>query len=102
MTKKRKKKRKEKKKIMSFILATNVVASQPPKQRPTGTPHARAKIRRLQSVTIINWVIFSIITTRFIKWRKCDNNVIIIINLLLQQQPLEPGGGTGGRTPEKT
>ena len=28
---------------MSFILATNVVASQPPERRPTGTPHARAK-----------------------------------------------------------
>ena len=36
-------KRKEKKeKIMTFIVATNVVASRPPERRPTGTPHARA------------------------------------------------------------
>ena len=27
-----------------FIAATNVVASQPPKRRPTGMPHACAKI----------------------------------------------------------
>ena len=29
--------------IMSFLVATNVVASRPPERRPTGTPHARAK-----------------------------------------------------------
>ena len=29
---------------MKFIVATNIVASQPPKRRPTGTPTARAKI----------------------------------------------------------
>ena len=40
--KKKKKKRKEKKKIMTFIVATNVIASRPPECRPTGTPHARA------------------------------------------------------------
>ena len=28
------------KKIMTFIVATNVVASRPPERRPTGTPHA--------------------------------------------------------------
>ena len=27
---------------MTFIVATNVVASRPPERRPTGTPHARA------------------------------------------------------------
>ena len=42
--KKEKKKKKEKEKIMTFIVATNVVASRPPERRPTGTPHARAKI----------------------------------------------------------
>ena len=31
-------------KIMRFIVATNVVASGPPKRRPTGTPYAHAKI----------------------------------------------------------
>ena len=30
-------------KIMTFILVTNVVASQLPERRPTGTPTARAK-----------------------------------------------------------
>ena len=29
---------------MTFIVATNVIASRPPEHRPTGTPHACAKI----------------------------------------------------------
>ena len=29
---------------MSFLVATNIVASRAPKRWPTGTPHARAKI----------------------------------------------------------
>ena len=29
---------------MMFLGATNVIASRPPERRPTGTPHARAKI----------------------------------------------------------
>ena len=33
---------KRKEKIMTFKVATNVVASQPPERRPTGTPSARA------------------------------------------------------------
>ena len=37
-------KRKIKEKIMSFLVATNVVASRPPERRPTGTPHARANL----------------------------------------------------------
>ena len=41
--KEKKEKRKKKKKIMTFIVATNVIASRPPERRPTGTPHARAK-----------------------------------------------------------
>ena len=28
---------------MTFIVATNVIASRPPERRPTGTPHAHAK-----------------------------------------------------------
>ena len=31
---------------MTFIVATNVIASRPPKRRPTGTPHARANRRQ--------------------------------------------------------
>ena len=34
--------KRKKKKIMTFIVATNVIASRPPERRPTGTPHARA------------------------------------------------------------
>ena len=37
----KKKKKKRKKKIMTFIVATNVIASRPPERRPTGTPTAR-------------------------------------------------------------
>ena len=40
--KEKKEKRKQKKKIMTFIVATNVIASRPPEGRATGTPHARA------------------------------------------------------------
>ena len=36
------KRKKKKEKIMSFLVATNVVASRPPERGPTGTPHARA------------------------------------------------------------
>ena len=41
---KKEKVKKKNNKIMTFIVATNVVASQPPEHQPTGTPHARAKI----------------------------------------------------------
>ena len=34
-------------KIMTFIVATNVIASRPPERRPTRTPHARANKKRL-------------------------------------------------------
>ena len=37
------KKKKKREKIMTFIVATNVVASRPPERRPTGTSHACAK-----------------------------------------------------------
>ena len=39
----REKRKKKEKKIITFMVATNVVASRPPKHRPTGTPHALAK-----------------------------------------------------------
>ena len=29
---------------MSFLVATKVIASRPPKHQPTGTPHARANL----------------------------------------------------------
>ena len=37
------------KKIMMFLVATNVVASQPPERQPTVMPTARTKITRLLS-----------------------------------------------------
>ena len=36
-------KEKKKEKIMTFIVATNIIASRPPERRPTGTPHSRPK-----------------------------------------------------------
>ena len=42
--KKEKKRKKKTEKIMSFLVATNVVASRPPERRSTGTPHARANV----------------------------------------------------------
>ena len=36
----------EKRNIMMFIVATNVIASRPPKRQPTGTPSARANLSR--------------------------------------------------------
>ena len=36
--------KKKEKKIMTFIVATKVIASRPPERRPTGTPHARANL----------------------------------------------------------
>ena len=41
--------KKEKEKIMTFIVATKVVASRPPERRPTGTPTARAKSKYFDS-----------------------------------------------------
>ena len=43
----KKKKREKKEKIMTLIVATNVIASQPPERRVTGTLTACAKIERL-------------------------------------------------------
>ena len=41
--KSRRRRNKTREKKMLFIVATNVVASRPPEQRPTGTPHTRSK-----------------------------------------------------------
>ena len=42
------KRKKKKEKIMSFLVATNVVASRLPERRPTGTPYARANCHTLR------------------------------------------------------
>ena len=44
---------------MSLLVATNVVASRPPKRRPTGTPHARAKRKEKNGVFSGHYVIAS-------------------------------------------
>ena len=41
------KEKKREKKIMTFIVATNVVASRPPECQPIGTLHARAKMAEM-------------------------------------------------------
>ena len=48
---------------MTFIVATNVVASGPPERRPTGMPHARAnlmfdKLKFLPNI-VLSLMIFS-------------------------------------------
>ena len=40
----KKEKKEKRKKIMTFIVATNVIASRPAERRPTGAPHARANV----------------------------------------------------------
>ena len=49
------KKRGEKKKIKTFLEATNVVASRPPKRRPTGTPTARANEFHTFRIFVKGW-----------------------------------------------
>ena len=44
---------------MTFIVATNVVASRPPERQPTGTPHARAKLIRYRMEDIWTLGLFS-------------------------------------------
>ena len=40
-------------KIMTFIVATNVIANRPPERRRTGTPHARANRRKEEGMLIL-------------------------------------------------
>ena len=66
MTEKNGKKEKKGKKIMTFLLATNVVASRPPEQRPTGTATARANtILATHSETNMNEVVASSLDLAF-------------------------------------
>ena len=39
---------------MTFLVATNVVASWPPERQPTGMPHARAKNKIFLQVDRLN------------------------------------------------
>ena len=56
--KRKKRKEKRKKKIMTFIVATNVVASRLPERRPTGTPHARANIANVAQNVVLSVNVF--------------------------------------------
>ena len=42
---------------MTFIVATNVIASRPPERRPTGTPHACANLKTETPLGIQNFQI---------------------------------------------
>ena len=47
---------------MTFIVATNVIASRPPERRPTGTPHARAKKGRTHKHTnLVTWSLLELL-----------------------------------------
>ena len=45
--KEKEKKKRKKEKKMSFLVATNVVASRLPERQPTGTPHACANFTEI-------------------------------------------------------
>ena len=52
------KKRRRKTREISFLVATNVIASWLPKRRPAGTPHARAKIWNIQNLGKIGNIMY--------------------------------------------
>ena len=52
---------------MTFIVATNVVASRPPERRPTGTPHARANLTDFLITLLILTVLDPEIVFSFLK-----------------------------------
>ena len=53
--------------MMMSMVANNVIASQPPKCRPTGTPHARANFSIFKYVGTVYFVVYlSKIVQRFI------------------------------------
>ena len=56
---------------MTFIVATNVIASRPPERRPTGTPHSRAKKTTDLWPFYPHWAIF---------WRKLLMKTFTIIS----------------------
>ena len=41
--------------IMTFIVATNVIASRLPERRPTGTPHTRANTGHLTDASALKF-----------------------------------------------
>ena len=47
---------------MTFIVATNVIASRPPEYRPTGTPHARAnfKLTKYSRWKSSGWLVYDL------------------------------------------
>ena len=65
--KKKKKKKKKRKKIMTFIVATNVIASRPPERRPTGTPHARANMSKSDREIVVE--LGNLVPSRIFCWQ---------------------------------
>ena len=59
-------------KIMTFIVTTNIV-SRPPERRPTGTPHARAKI-------FLNLLTLSLKYLGFQEWLLLYANKSLVVN----------------------
>ena len=49
---------------MTFIVATNVIASRPPERRPTGTPYARAKMPWTEAPSFVSMSLFVSLFTR--------------------------------------
>ena len=69
------KKEKKRKKIMLFIVATNIVASQPPTRRPTGTRHTLANICShviFVVRTITNMQLFQCVMLLYIRKKMSD------------------------------
>ena len=69
---------------MTFIVATNVIASRPPERPPTGTPHAHANIR-MRSKFI------HVLTTK--AWAQVEllaNTKDTYLNMLLLLQEISP------------
>ena len=53
---------------MTFIVATNVIASRPPERRPTGTLHARAKSLQLIYLLVAPHMKVAIPAVHTYKW----------------------------------
>ena len=61
---------------MTFIVATNVVATRPPERRPTGTPHAQAKKSGIPTTSVKSIFADQILLqyNKNIKNNNCNNN----------------------------
>ena len=80
---KRSRQRKNGKKIMTFIVATNVVASRPSERRPTGTPHARANlVSMVGRFWATNWIWLYIAEKCFQTANDCNSLITNSLKML--------------------